>query len=192
MSPEVSPAAEGRSPGLADAGRDPLLETQQVYVTLLFNKYRGSLHRHLASLVTSQEDAADLVQETYFRLVRHGNLKQIDAMARAFLFETATNLARDHLRRRRARPPSESLDEVEPPSEAPSPERQLALAETLAAIRGVIVRLPPACRDVFLLSRFRDMTYVEIAAALGISIRSVDRHMATAMAQLERVVGARL
>jgi len=192
MSPEILPAAEGQAQALADAGRDPLLETQQVYVTLLFNKYRGALHRHLASMVASQEDAADLVQDSYFRLVRHGNLMQIDAMARAFLFETATNLARDHLRRRRARPPSEPLDECEPPSETPSPERQFALAETLAAIREAVVRLPPICRDVFLLSRFRDRTYVQIAAGLGISTRSVDRHMATAMAELERVVGARL
>ncbi|MGH8315329.1 MAG: RNA polymerase sigma factor [Steroidobacterales bacterium] len=192
MSPETPPAAEGQSRALADAGRDPLLETQQVYVTLLFNKYRGALHRHLASMVASQEDAADLVQDSYFRLVRHGNLMQIDAMARAFLFETATNLARDHLRRRRTRPPSEPLDEFEPPGDAPSPERQFALAETLAAIREAIVRLPPICRDVFLLSRFRDRTYVQIAEELGISTRSVDRHMASAMAELERVVGARL
>src|SRR5882672_1349507 len=148
MSPEISPA-EGQTRSLADAGRDPLLETQQVYVTLLFNKYRGALHRHLASIVASQEDAADLVQDSYFRLVRHGNLMQIDAMARAFLFETATNLARDHLRRRRTRPPSEPLDEFEPASDAPSPERQVALAETLAAIREAVVRLPPVCRDVF-------------------------------------------
>ena len=192
MSPETPPTTDGKAQALADAGRDPLLETQQVYVTLLFNKYRGALHRHLASMVASQEDAADLVQDSYFRLVRHGSLMQIDAMARAFLFETATNLARDHLRRRRTRPPGEPLDDFEPPSDEPSPERQLALSETLAAIREAVVRLPPICRDVFLLSRFRDRTYVEIAADLGISTRSVDRHMAIAMAELERVVGARL
>lgn len=82
------------------AAADPVVQSQQAYVTLLFNRYRGALHRYLARLV-SVDDAAELVQETYFRLLRHGQMVQLEAMARSFLFQTATNLARD-LRRRRS------------------------------------------------------------------------------------------
>src|SRR5882757_6057550 len=81
------------------AASGSVAERHQAYVTLLFNKYRASVHRYLTRLVPF-DDAAELVQETYFRLLRHGELVRVEAMARAFLFQTAANLARD-LRRRR-------------------------------------------------------------------------------------------
>src|SRR5271170_4887874 len=77
-------------------------QSHREYLAHLFVKHRASLHRYLARLVRF-EDAAELVQETYCRLLRHGNTVRLEAMARAFLFHTATNLARDHRRRRMAR-----------------------------------------------------------------------------------------
>jgi DNA-directed RNA polymerase specialized sigma24 family protein len=57
---------------------------------------------HIALIAPTQQDycleeAADLVQETYYRLLRRGGTIELDFMARALLFHTATNLARDHL-----------------------------------------------------------------------------------------------
>ena len=61
--PQAVPQPESAS--TADADR--------AYVTLLFNKYRVALQRYLSRLVPA-EDAAELVQETYFRLLRHGKV----------------------------------------------------------------------------------------------------------------------
>ena len=48
--------------GVGSLSRDPLGEQEQSYLILLFNKYRGSLHRYLSRLVSSRDDVAEMVQ----------------------------------------------------------------------------------------------------------------------------------
>ncbi len=163
------------------------------YVTQLFTKYRAALQRYLTRLVRP-EDAAELVQETYFRLLRHQNTVRLEAMARAFLFQTATNLARDHRRRRVVRHSDQhvGLEDLEIPEEHQGPEQQLAAEQILAQLERAIADLPADTRTVFLLHRFRDLSYPEIARVMNLSTRSVARKMAEALERLGSVVEATL
>ena len=181
------------NPDLADASAeaDPAEQSQQAYITLLFNKYRGALHRYLARLVPI-DDAAELVQETYFRLLRHGHMVQLEAMARSFLFQTATNLARDFRRRRNVRRADDhvELDEEAHVGEDFDPGEHLTAEQVLGELERAIVGLPHDTRTVFLLNRFRDMSYPAIAEAMKLSQRTVARKMAEAMAKLSSVLEA--
>jgi RNA polymerase sigma-70 factor (ECF subfamily) len=163
------------------------------YVTQLFTKYRASLQRYLTRLVRP-EDAAELVQETYFRLLRHESMVRLEAMARAFLFQTATNLARDHRRRGVVRRSDQhvALDDLEIAQEHQGPEQQLVGEQILAQIERAIADLPADTRTVFLLHRFRDLSYPEIAKLMNLSTRSVARKMADALERLSSVVEATL
>ena len=160
----------------------PIADADRAYVTLLFNKYRVALQRYLSRLV-SVEDAAELVQETYFRLLRHGKMVPIEAMARAFLFHTATNLARDHRRRRVVRLADQhvQLDDDEMIEEHQGPDEHLAGEQTLAVLERAIAALPRDTRMVFVLHRFRDMSYPQIARIMSLSARTVARKMAEAI-----------
>jgi RNA polymerase sigma factor (sigma-70 family) len=166
---------------------EPVSDSGRVYVTQLFNKYRAALQRYLARLVPA-EDAAELVQETYFRLLRHGELVQIEAMARAFLFQTAANLARDHRRRRLSRRADQHVqlddDAEELFEEHLGPDDHLAGEQAFALLEGAIANLPHDTRMVFLMHRFRDMSYPEIAGVMSLSVRTVARKMAEAMERL--------
>jgi RNA polymerase sigma factor (sigma-70 family) len=164
-------------------------QSQQAYITLLFNKYRGALHRYLSRLVPI-DDAAELVQETYFRLLRHGHMVQLEAMARSFLFQTATNLARDFRRRRGVRRADEhvELDEETNAGEDFDPGEHLTAEQVLNALERAIGDLPRDARTVFLLSRFKDMSYPDIARLMNLSTRTVARKMAEAMQTLASVV----
>jgi RNA polymerase sigma-70 factor (ECF subfamily) len=175
----------------ATPGEEPIAQSQQAYVTLLFNKYRGALQRYLSKLVPT-DDAAELVQETYFRLLRHGQMVQLEAMARSFLFQTATNLARDFRRRRGVRHADDhvQLDENTSGGEDFDPGEHLTAEQVLGALERAILRLPRDTRRVFLLNRFRDMSYPAIAEAMNISPRTVARKMAEAMEKLSSVVEA--
>jgi RNA polymerase sigma-70 factor (ECF subfamily) len=171
------------------APADPVKQSQQAYITLLFNKYRGALYRYLTRLVPV-DDAAELVQETYFRLLRHGQTVQLEAMARSYLFQTATNLARDYRRRRSARRADEhvELDEETSGGEDFDPGEQVSAEQVLRALEHAIVGLPRETRTVFLLSRFRDMSYPDIAQFMNLSTRTVARKMAEAMEKLSAVL----
>jgi RNA polymerase sigma factor (sigma-70 family) len=161
----------------------------RAYVTLLFNKYRSSLQRYLSRLVPA-EDAAELVQETYFRLLRHGELVQIEAMARAYLFHTAANLARDHRRRRFARLADQhvQLDDHDMAEEHQGPYQHLAGEQALALLERTLAELSPRTRMVFVLHRFKDMSYPQIARVMKVSERTVARKMAEAIERLSRAL----
>lgn len=170
---------------------DPVIGTQRAYLTLLFNKYRGPLYRYITGMVSSKEDAADLLQESYYRLLRHSSVVRLEVVARAYLFRIATNLARDYFRRRTSHCVEQHVDIARTgiPSESLNPERELGWDQTLASVRTGIRELAPLTRRVFLLSRLKNKTYPEIAALLGISTRTVERRMSEAIEALASRIG---
>lgn len=177
-----------KSPDLRPEGVDasPTDEAQRAFLTLLFNKYRGALLRHVGRMVRSREDAADLVQDTYLRVMDRISVQRFDAAARAYLFQTATNLARDYYRRQRFRahaPLDEQQDEALL-AHGPTPEQIVAANQVSAALASAIQRMPEEVRAVFVLARGRDLSYEEIARHLGIGRRTVERRMAAALAFL--------
>jgi RNA polymerase sigma-70 factor (ECF subfamily) len=163
----------------------PADASHRAYVTMLFNRHRLSLQRYLMRLVPP-DDAAELVQESYYRLLRHGEMVKIDAMARAFLFQTATNLARDHYRRRASHRASAHvpIEDEEIIEDHLGPEEHLAGEQTRVRLERAIADLPQDTRTVFLLHRFRDLTYPQIAQIMSLSGRTVARKMAEAIERL--------
>ena len=170
---------------------DPLTAdpSHRAYVTMLFNRHRVSLQRYLMRLVPP-DDAAELVQESYYRLLRHGEMVKIDAMARSFLFQTATNLARDHYRRRASHRAAQHvpIDDEEIIEDHLGPDEQLAGEQTRVLLERAIAALPHDTRTVFMLHRFRDLTYPQIAQTMNLSARTVARKMAEALERLSAVM----
>jgi RNA polymerase sigma-70 factor (ECF subfamily) len=165
------------------ATADPGADSQRAFLVLLFNKHRAALLRHVERLVYSREDAAELVQETYLRVMRHIQTSRFEAAARAYLFQTATNLARDHHRRQRFRD-HDNLDELPEaawPTEGTLPDQAVAADQVLSLLRSAILGLPPMTRAVFLKARMQNLGYAAIARELGISTRTVERRVAEAM-----------
>jgi RNA polymerase sigma-70 factor (ECF subfamily) len=124
-----------------------------------------------------------MVQETYCRIMRHPEAIKFEAVARAYLFQTATNVAREYYRRRKRRHAHQhvGLDEVEMESDGLLPEQDALWQETLARLKAEVNAMPPEWRDVVLLHRFQNRTYTEIAAALNVSTRTIERRMSEAM-----------
>ena len=170
-----------RSP--AESGSDPMQDAQRAFLVLLFNKYRGALLRHVERLVHSRDDAAELVQETYLRVMRRVQSSRFEAAARGYLFRTATNLARDHFRRQRFRAHDrlDELAEADLPEGCLPPDQTVAADELRTLLRACILELPPVTRAVFLKARSQNLGYAAIARELGLSVRTVERRMAEAM-----------
>jgi len=163
--------------------RDRLVDHGRAYFTALFHKYHSSLFRYLTGLVASPDDAAELVQESYARLLVQEDVARLEAVSRTYLFQIATNLARDHYRRRATRSSGTHLDvdNLDIADERAGPEHNLVWDSTIDSIKGGIKELPAMTRRIFLLSRFRGKTYSQIALLLGVSTRTVERKMSEAM-----------
>lgn len=160
--------------------RNTLLDT-------LYRKYNGALMRFLKRQRIGREDAQEIVQETYCRLHQVSGVEAIE-FPQAYLFRTAFNLARDSERRlRRWRVPEElSSAEQEIPSEEPTPYRVLNGEQELAIVRAALGELTPKCRRAFILNRFRQATYAQIATEMGVSVSMVEKYISQALAHLKR------
>lgn len=140
----------------------------------------------------SVEDAEDIVQEAFVRFHRAGHdLSAPDG--RPLLFAIAKNLLKDHWKqsnRMRARTVRQDADEAtaaweRAPSEDPAADRRSIARQDLAGVAEAIRALPPRCRDAFLLHRFEDLSYRQIADRLGVSVSMVEKHLAEALRRLK-------
>jgi RNA polymerase sigma factor (sigma-70 family) len=162
---------------------DPLSDQERAYLTLLFNKYRGPLYRYLSGLVRSADDVAELVQETYFRIMRHTETVSLETVARSYLFQTATNVAREYYRRRARRHANQhvGLEEAELLAGECVPEQHAVWEETLVRLKAEMKDMPAELRQALILHRFQHQTYAEIANKLGVSTRTIERRMSQAL-----------
>jgi RNA polymerase sigma factor (sigma-70 family) len=153
-------------------------------------RYHDSLIHFLQQRLRVRADAHDVAQEAYIRLLQYQNSTSVRSPS-SMLFRIAINVANDLGRADKARRIGDQcpVDEVELVSEQPSAERELSAAEDLALLRAAITGLPPKCRQVFLLSRVRQMTYPQIARHCGISVKMVEKHISHALAVCAKKVG---
>jgi RNA polymerase sigma-70 factor (ECF subfamily) len=152
-------------------------------------RYHDSLIQFLRQRLRVPEDALDVAQEAYIRLMQYQDSRQIRSPS-SVLFRIAINVANDHARAEAARGVTNqcSVDDLDIASDEPSAERELTARQDLALLYTVIEQLPPKCRQVFLLSRVRRMTYGEIARHCGISSKMVEKHVSHALAVCMRKV----
>ena len=154
------------------------------HITLqaLYSEHHGWLKNWLRSKLGNAADAADLAQDTFLRLL--GRSDSLDLRTpRAFLRTVARGLVIDHWRREELeRAYLEALAQV-PEAAAPSPEERELILEVLERIALMLDRLKPKARTAFLLAQCEGLTHKEVAAQMGISLRSVERYVADALYQ---------
>ncbi|NBW11154.1 MAG: RNA polymerase sigma factor [Caulobacteraceae bacterium] len=160
--------------------------------TVATRRLRQELVAFLLRRGQSAEGAEDIVQEAFLRFHRAGN-DVSDADARPLIFVIAKNLLKDHWKSasreqgRRAAVSPEDLETVGQAmaDDAPAPDRGLLGREQLDQALAVIRALPPRTRDAFLLHRFEDLTYRQIADRLGVSVSMIEKHLAEALKRLK-------
>jgi RNA polymerase sigma-70 factor (ECF subfamily) len=124
----------------------------------------------------------DIAAETFTQLLESPGLTPIRE-PRALLTTIAQRLIYQLWRRRDLeRQHLEQLHSLDDPHPARSPEDLLHLTQTLDGLDRTLDRLPGKVRATFLLSRIDGLTYPQIAAELGISLRSVSVYMTRSQA----------
>lgn len=147
----------------------------------LMRRYHGALGRMLRAIVRNPEDTEDLLQETFLRAYRYLHRFDPGRPFGPWLMCIGANLARNHLRRVRTRP-EVPLEEGGEGSERafegawladPRGTQELDHRELLARTHAALAHLPEELRAVLEMRLLGEMSYKEIAAALGIPIGTV-------------------
>ena len=153
----------------------------------LYRKYNAALRAFLARHRLNRDEVADIVQETYCRVLKSGELETI-RHPRAFLFQVASNVVLNAAKHRRSVGEDDALDvsSAEIVDEQPSPYRRLKAEQELAIVRAALTELAPKCREVFVLNRFENRSYSEIAEELDLSVSMIEKYVSQALAHLRK------
>jgi RNA polymerase sigma-70 factor (ECF subfamily) len=156
----------------------------------LYSSQRGRLRRFFKRRVGSNE-ADDLVHEAFARYAaRTDQSPDPVAEPEAYLQTVATNLLRNRakLAVRRAASHHHAFEEDCVPGADPT--SLLEQRDALRRVDAAISRLRPRTREVFMLKRVEELTYLQIAERMGMSVKGVKKQMAKALYELRRDVGA--
>ncbi|WP_086932800.1 RNA polymerase sigma factor [Agarilytica rhodophyticola] len=151
----------------------------------LFQNHSSGLVRFLSRKMKSTEDAEDIAQNAFIRIQRVASTGELDNL-KAYLYQTASNLAIDQLRREKLhnnyvnQETSKHLtqDEGSPSlSDQCTPDRLLTAQRQLKEIKRAMDNLPVKCRQAFLLHRNKGLSYSEIAHEMSVSVSSVEKYI---------------
>lgn len=153
---------------------------------ILFQRYFQDLHRFIWGYVKREDIAEELVQDVYIKIWEQRHLLDSSKSIKAFLYRIARNLAIDFLRHQK------TVNEWQLEKKALYKysfhssflDDRLSDKMVLKDVQEAIERLPERQRLIFILSRYNQLTYVEIARFLNISVNTVETQIVRALKKL--------
>lgn len=181
-----SPYDPNDDPGALDTVCEPLAVPD---LSLVYDREAPRLRRFFARRGHMIDDAADLVQRSFVRLLglSSEHLARI-ATPGAYLHRIASNLARDEARAAKRRPAAPSLFSEDAADPGSDPVHLLEARDMLMRVDAAIAALPERTREIFMAHRFEGLTYAAIAQRMGISVKTVEKHMSQALLSLHRLL----
>jgi len=167
----------------------------------LVDLYAARLHGFVFRMTGRVDDAEELVQEVFVRLVKSIHAYEEDGRFEAWLFRIAANLVRDQARRGRRSPIVGHLDEgwneedghhqdVRTPLLAAQdgPDRGLVLTEEITRLQTALDTLPVEEREVVMLRHYTDLSFAEIAALMGTPLGTALARSHRGLAKLRKIM----
>ena len=144
---------------------------------LIFKFYYTGLVVYAERIIRDTEMSEDIVQTVFMKLWEERKRLQIDSL-RSYLGAAVKNRSIDQIRSQQVRDRyREYLRENDPGQE----EGFYTFSELSEMINQAIDKLPPRCREIFLMSRYRHMKTADIARELQLSARTVETQISHAL-----------
>lgn len=163
----------------------------------IVRRYQRKIYRVLLVMLKSPEDADNLTQECFLRAYTSMKRFRGECSVQTWLLRIAVNLARDHVRNRRAgfwkrllrlEDNGAVTEEREPSSGRASPENGMLAREQLAAVWRVVDQLSARQKEVFVLRFVEEMELKEIADVLKLRTGTVKAQLFRAVTRVREQV----
>lgn len=145
-------------------------------------QHSAHLYYYALGLVKSKEPAEEIVSDVFFEVWKmRENLDQIQNL-KSWLITVTYRKAISYLRKKSEKQ-NVSFDEIDQYTFEPvlSPDFEVISKEEIDRINKAIEKLPPKCKQVFFLAKIEGLPYLEIADVLGISVKTINNHIAAAL-----------
>ncbi len=144
----------------------------------IFRQHFENLCKYAFTIVKDADEAKDVVQTLFMKMWEKRNELTITGTLKSYLYKATHNQCLNRLEHREVRLRFQTEDasksrEVQHPEVFPN--------ELEGRIKTIIQNLPPQCRTIFMMSRYEEMKYAEIASALGISVNTIENQVSKAL-----------
>lgn len=154
--------------------------------------YQKAVYNSALYIAKNREDAEDIAQEVFLKLWRTLGSYREDASLKTWVARLTKNCAIDYIRDRNKKSTSSLTDEddggendVADEDISSNPEKSFEREERIKAVRKAVENLPEPIRETLILREFHDMSYAEIASALGISEGTVKSRVSRGREQVK-------
>jgi RNA polymerase sigma-70 factor (ECF subfamily) len=144
-------------------------------------------------ILMSEQDAEDLAQDVFLKMMDRPEIWQDDERKDGYLYRATKNHILNFIKRRNVeRRYRENLALHDRLDETFSLEDRLHVKEMKLIIMYAVERLPERRKEIFKMSRYAGKTNREIADALQMSVRTVERHIYLALANIKNMLNNQL
>lgn len=151
----------------------------------IYSKYWSQLFQYAYNVLGDKTVCEDIIQEVFISLWQKSDNLKIDNL-NAYLFKSVKYQIFKHLRNGKIA--DRHLEQLVFLQSQNSIEENLAAKELDSEITMLIDRLPERCRQIFLLSRFENLSNQEISIQLGLSEQTVKNQISKALAYLRKEI----
>lgn len=155
---------------------------------LLFRKYFAALCNHAVRFVYAREVAEDIVAEVFCRFWTNQMYLNINTSYRAYLFKAVRHAAYNYVRWELSKKADGLAFDWDAVPASTDPVAIMQYDELYQTIDQTIHSLPPQCKRMFLMSRFENKKYQEIAAELQVSVKAVEAQITKALCLLRKAL----
>jgi len=153
------------------------------FISSLYVKYSSDVRNFLRARYRCDDQLDDIVQETFLKAHRSACWENIKN-PKAYLMRTAKNLFID-LMRKKSRNLVDYSDTIEDEhSDINNPARTQLADEEMYLLSVAIEQLTQQVKTAFVLRKVYDLSYIEIAARMNLSVRTIEKHVANGLAKV--------
>jgi RNA polymerase sigma-70 factor (family 1) len=163
-----------------------LKNDDQAAFTIIFTKYYPDMVRFSFGFTRDPDVSEEIVQDVFLKLWENRNSLEIHTSLKSFLLKTVQNRCIDSLRHEIITHKYASLVVDHPTLSENDTENYLLFSELENNFDRALGKIPAQYAEVFRMSRFETLNYLEIATKLGISVRTVEVRISKALSLLRR------
>lgn len=150
----------------------------------IYLEYFTALHRYAFTLLQDEIQAEEMVHQVFLVILEKKRTINIHTSLKAYLYRSVHNECLNYLKHEKVKInhqiyATHTLEQTSAATSEDMEYKQLRLQ-----LKKAIAELPSQCRTIFELSRFEEMKYAEIAAVLGLSVKTVEAQMSKALKRL--------
>lgn len=165
--------------------------TNQLYLTTdsaefdaVYLEHYASLHQYAYTMLQDVYLAEEMVHQVFLKILERDTAITIHTSLKAYLYRAVNNECLNYLKHQKVKAHHQNHTTEVMKTQFEPPNNNLQYRELETRLKKALDDLPEQCRTIFQMSRFDELKYNEIAAELGIAVKTVENQMSKALKRL--------